>query len=82
MIKYIKAEWSGKGFITHQEKENGLSFNCFDGINILEGDENDIKDWRKKNKGVEITEKNFKAEKIIFKDKEKEKHLELKKIYG
>lgn len=58
MIKYIQATCSGKGFITHDDKEvDGLVFRGFPGdIWVVDGNGTKGNSWKSRNSGVEKTQ--------------------------
>lgn len=64
MIKFIEANWSGKGFITHADQQvNDLSFKYSNGLVEVSGAKEDINKWMNRVSGVEMTEKAYHTQK-------------------
>ena len=61
---YIKANNSGKGFITHNDQEiDGLSFECIDDLNKVTGDAEKISAWVERVGGIILTEDEYTVQK-------------------
>jgi hypothetical protein len=69
MKKFIQAINTGKGFITSDDQQiKGLTFECFDNIHEVVGEETEINIWKERVLGTELSEADY-----IYSKAEKEK---------